>query len=176
MRIHSALASVVTAIALVSLQLVCAPAQAEDIKRIDSPNPNSPILQAVIIPANTRLTFVSGTLAEVSNPDAPKNSIESYGDTKTQTISILRRIEKLLANEGLSLGDVVKVNVFLMGDPKLGGKMDFAGMNAAFSQYFGSETQPHKPARSTVQVAALAMPGGLVEIEMIAAKVVPASK
>ncbi|MDP1620654.1 MAG: RidA family protein, partial [bacterium] len=122
----------------------------------------------------TRLTFVSGTLAEVSNPKAPKNSIESYGDTRTQTISILRRIEKLLASEGLGLGDVVKVNVFLLGDPKLGGKMDFAGLNAAYSQFFGSATQPHKPARATVQITALAMPGGLVEIEMIAAKVVAA--
>ena len=174
MRIHSALTSAVTGMALASLQLVCAPAQAEDIKRIGSPNSNSPISQAVTVPANTRLTFVSGMLAEVSNPNAPKNSIESYGDTKTQTISILRRIEKLLANEGLSLGDVVKVNVFLLGDPKLGGKMDFAGLNAAYSQFFGSATQPHKAARATVQVAALAMPGGLVEIEMIAAKVVTA--
>jgi enamine deaminase RidA (YjgF/YER057c/UK114 family) len=43
-------------------------------------------------------------------------------------------------------------------------------MNAAYGQYFGTKEQPNKPARSAVQVAALAFPGPLVEIEVIAAK------
>ena len=59
-------------------------------------------------------------------------------------------------------------SVFLVGDPAKGGAMDFAGMNAAFSKVFGAEAQPNKPARSTVQVAALVLPGALVEIDLIA--------
>ena len=48
------------------------------------------------IPANSRITFVSGNLADVANPDAPKGSIEAYGDTNTQVISIIKKVEKLL--------------------------------------------------------------------------------
>lgn len=168
----------VTGITLAVLQLALAPAHAEDIKRTGAPASTIPISRAVSVPANTRLVFLSGTLADVSNPDAPKGTIEAYGDTQTQTMSVLKKIEALLASEGLTMGDVVKVNVFLAGDPKLDGKMDFNGLNASFSQFFGTAAQPNKPVRTALQVAALPMPGGLVEIEMTAAKVVapPPSK
>lgn len=160
-------------ITLSALQLASMPALADEIKRTGIPGSTFPISLAVSVPANTRITFFAGTLASVSNPDAPKDSYESYGDTHTQTISVLQRIEKLLAAEGYGLGDVVKVNVFMAGDPKLGGKMDFAGLNSAYGQFFGSAAQPNKPVRTALQVAALPMPGGLVEIEVTAAKVVP---
>jgi enamine deaminase RidA (YjgF/YER057c/UK114 family) len=153
--------------------LLCAPAGAEEIKRTGIPNSTFPISLTVSVPANSRLVFVSGTLADVANPAAPKGSFEAYGDTQTQTASILGKIDKLLAAEGLSLADVVKVNVFMVGDPKLDGKMDFAGLNAAYGQFFGSSTQPNKAVRTALQVAALPMPGGLVEIEATAAKVMP---
>jgi enamine deaminase RidA (YjgF/YER057c/UK114 family) len=54
------------------------------------------------------------------------------------------------------MGDVVMMHVYMVGDPTNGGKLDFAAMNAASSQFFGKKDQPNKPARSTVQVAALA--------------------
>jgi len=159
--------------------LTAASAQAEElkeIKRTGIPGSTFPISLAVSVPANTRLTFISGTLADVANPDAPKGSYEAYGNTETQTTSILKKIEKLLAAEGMTLGDVVKANVFLVGDPKLDGKMDFNGLNAAYSQFFGNAAQPNKAVRTALQVAALPMPGGLVEIEVTAAKVEPAKK
>jgi enamine deaminase RidA (YjgF/YER057c/UK114 family) len=71
---------------------------------------------------------------------------------------------------GMGMGDVVKMNVFLAGDPANGGKMDFAGLMKGYTKYFGTPDQPNLPARSAVQVAALAAPGALVEIEVIAAK------
>jgi enamine deaminase RidA (YjgF/YER057c/UK114 family) len=71
---------------------------------------------------------------------------------------------------GLTFGDVVKMTVFLAGDPATGGRMDFAGFMEAYSQYFGTQEQPNRPARSTVQVANLVQPGMLVEIEIILAK------
>jgi endoribonuclease L-PSP len=43
-------------------------------------------------------------------------------------------------------------------------------MNAAFTKFFGTKDQPNKPARTTVQVAALASPTALVEVEVIAAR------
>jgi enamine deaminase RidA (YjgF/YER057c/UK114 family) len=66
--------------------------------------------------------------------------------------------------------DVVKMTVFLSGDPAKGGNADVDGMNASFREFFGTAAQPNKPARSTVQVAALVVPWGLLEIEVIAAK------
>ena len=49
-------------------------------------------------------------------------------------------------------------------------KLDFAGMNAAYAKFFGTPDQPNKPARTTVQVAALVAAGALVEIEVQAAR------
>ena len=124
--------------------LLGAGAQAQEIKRTTNPNSTLPLAAAVTVPANSTLVFFSGNLADVANTDAPKGTIEAYGDTKTQALSILKKFEKLLAAEGLTMGDVVKVNVFLVGDPKLEGKMDFAGLNAAYGQFFGTATQPDR--------------------------------
>ena len=93
-----------------------------------------------------------------------------YGDTKTQTISALAKIKASLAAHGFAMSDVIKLTVFVAGDPKLGGKMDFAGMNDGFKTAFGTADNPGTVARSTVQVAALAGPSFLVEIEATAAK------
>ena len=60
--------------------------------------------------------------------------------------------------------------MFVAGDPKLGGKMDFAGMNDGFKTVFGTAETPATVARSTIQVAALAGPSFLVEIEATAAR------
>ncbi len=64
--------------------------------------------------------------------------------------------------------DVVKMTVFLAGDPAKGNKLDFPGLQAAYTRFFGTVDQPNKPARSAMQVAALAVPWALVEIEVIA--------
>jgi enamine deaminase RidA (YjgF/YER057c/UK114 family) len=159
-----------TRLALGCSLVLATAAHADEIKRTSSPSSQAPISSMVSVPALSRIVFMSGHLADVAHPAAPKGSIEAYGNTTTQVHSIIKKFEKLLAAEGMTLADVVKVNVFMVGDPELGGKMDFAGLNAAYSQYFGSAAQPNKPVRTALQVAALPMPGGLVEIEMTAAK------
>lgn len=142
----------------------------EKVERVPMPNPDIPIAAAVVVPEGYDTIYVSGHIAKVANPNAAKAGPEMYGDTKTQTISVLQQIEDLLIAQNLSMADVVMVHVFLVGDPANGGKMDFAAMNVGFLQFFGSKQQPSKPARSTVQVAALAAPGALVEIEAIAVR------
>jgi enamine deaminase RidA (YjgF/YER057c/UK114 family) len=47
--------------------------------------------------------------------------------------------------------------------------MDFAGLMSAYMKYFGKDAGG-LPARTTVQVVGLAVPGALVEIEVIAAR------
>ena len=142
-------------------------AQAADI--VHTQSNESPIAKMVTVPAGVTTYYLSGMVAPVSNPNAPKDSVEAYGDTKTQTVGALTEIGKALAAQNLTMGDVVAMHVFLAGDPAKGGKMDFAGMMEGYKQFFGTKEQPNKPVRSTVQVAALVGPGYLVEIEVIAA-------
>jgi enamine deaminase RidA (YjgF/YER057c/UK114 family) len=115
--------------------------------------------------------YLSGQLASPITPaDAAKGGAAVYGNTETQTMSTLTKIEATLKTERLTMGDVVMMHVYLAGDPANGSKMDFAGMMASYSHFFGTKEQPNKPGRSTVQVAALAAPWALVEIEVIAVK------
>jgi 2-iminobutanoate/2-iminopropanoate deaminase len=132
------------------------------------------ILQGVTVPAGAKMLYLSGQLAAPIDP-ASKTSpaqltIADFGDTKTQTISVFTKIKSILAAQGYAMSDIIKLTVFVAGDRKLGGKMDFAGMNDAFKMYFGTAENPNTVARSTVQVAALAGPAFLVEIEATAAK------
>jgi enamine deaminase RidA (YjgF/YER057c/UK114 family) len=159
-----------TAVFALGLALVAAAGAAQAADIVHTQSDQSPIAKMVTVPAGATTYYLSGMVAPVSNPNAPKDSIEAYGDTKTQTIGAIGEIQKALENQGLTLGDVVAMHVFLAGDPAKGGKMDFAGMMEGYKQFFGTKDQPNKPARSTVQVAALVGPAFLVEIEVIAAK------
>ena len=115
--------------------------------------------------------YLSGQLASPVTPaDAAKGTAAIYGDTEAQTMSTLTKIEASLKSEGLTMGDVVMMHVYMAGDPAKGGKLDFPAMMAAYSRFFGTKEQPNKPARSTMQVAALVAPWALVEIEVIAVK------
>jgi len=67
------------------------------------------------------------------------------------------------------MGDIVKMQVFLVGDPTKGGKADMAGFTEGYTQFF-SGTQPNLPARAAFQIAALGNSGWLVEIEATPAK------
>jgi 2-iminobutanoate/2-iminopropanoate deaminase len=80
------------------------------------------------------------------------------GGAAEQTERALENLRAVLAAAGASLSDVVKTTVFLVD------MADFAAMNEAYGRAFGT----HRPARSTVAVAALPR-GARVEIEVIAA-------
>ena len=80
-------------------------------------------------------------------------------DIETQTNAVFDNIESLLAKEGLSLASVFKATTWITR------KEDFAGYNAV---YFRRLADPY-PARTTV-VSDLAMPGALIEIEVIATR------
>ena len=153
----------------IAASLCCAPALAQGIVRHTNPPP-AIILGGVTIPPGAEILMLSGQLASPIDPTKTEG-IEAYGDTKTQTISTFKKIEAALAKQGYAMSDVVQLTVFVVGDPKLGGKMDFAGFNAGYREFFGTAANPNLVARSTVQVAALAGPQFLIEIEATAAKV-----
>jgi 2-iminobutanoate/2-iminopropanoate deaminase len=80
------------------------------------------------------------------------------GGIAEQTERVLLNIRAILQASGLDMANVVKTTVFLVD------MADFAAMNTAYAGAFGD----HRPARSTVAVAALPR-GARVEIEAIAA-------
>lgn len=115
--------------------------------------------------------YLSGQMASPITPADPAKKVEAdYGNTEQQAMSILTKIQALLKAQGLDMKDVVKATVFLAGDPKLDGKIDFNGFNTAFKKFFGTAEQPNKPARSAVQVYHLVAPWALAEVEVIAVK------
>jgi enamine deaminase RidA (YjgF/YER057c/UK114 family) len=155
----------------VPLLLLPALALSQDVIRHKLPNGSTfPISAAVEVPPGKTLVFLSGMVPPVADPKSPKDSIAAYGDTKTQTIGALNTIKSELESLHLTLGDVIKMQVFMAGDPAKGGKMDFAGFMEGYTQFFGTPAQPNLPVRSAMQVAALANPGFLVEIEVTAVR------
>jgi len=79
------------------------------------------------------------------------------GGIEAQTRQVLQNLSHVLEAAGSSLRHVVKTTVFMKD---IG---EFAQMNTLYGEMFGE----HKPARSTVQVAALPR-GAAVEIECVA--------
>ena len=135
-----------------------------------NPNSNFPIAAAVEIPANANLVYLSGAVPPTADAAQPANSLQAYGSTETQTIGTLKSIQASLERLGLKMGDVVKMQVYLVGDPNQSGKMDFDGFMRGYTQFFGTSAQPNLPSRSVFQVAGLANPGWLVEIEVVAVR------
>ncbi len=153
-------------VAMLSALAAVDPAGAEVI-RYPIPNSTFPIAQAVEVKGNVSTFYVSGQVPPVVNKDFDTNTREAYGDITTQTVGVLNRIKTILDGFGLSMGDVVKMQVFLVHTPA--SPMDFKAFMDGYTQFFGG-SQPNLPARSVVGVASLANPGFLVEIEVIAVK------
>jgi enamine deaminase RidA (YjgF/YER057c/UK114 family) len=145
-------------------------AGAAEIVRHKIPNSDFPISAAVEIPAGKTTVYLSGAVPRPIDAGAPKDSPAAYGDTKAQTISVLSQIEAQLKGMGLGMRDVVKMQAFLVGDPALGGKMDFAGFMEGYRQFFGTPAQPNLPSRSAFQIAALGNPLYRIEIEVVAVR------
>jgi enamine deaminase RidA (YjgF/YER057c/UK114 family) len=146
-----------------------APAAAHDIVR--RANSAFPIANSVTVPTGADIVYLSGMLADAADTSAPAGSIERFGDTATQAKSVLDKLAKELAVSGFTMADVVKMNVFVVGDPRKGGAMDLEGLMKAYLLFFGLRAQEKTlPGRTTVQVAGLPVPGALVEIEVVAAR------
>jgi 2-iminobutanoate/2-iminopropanoate deaminase len=121
----------------------------EFVATADAPKAIGPYSQAVI---SNGFLFTAGQVAL----DPAKGELVAGGIAE-QTTRALENLRAVLAEAGTDFTQVVKTTVFLvdMGD--------FTAMNEVYGRAFGS----HRPARSTVAVAALPR-GARVEIEVIA--------
>lgn len=98
------------------------------------------------------LVYTSGQI-----PIDPATGSFVEGGVKEQTRQSLLNVKAILAEAGLTMGDVVKTTVFLAD------MNDFADMNTVYAEFF---SEPY-PARSAVAVKTLPK-GALVEIEVVA--------
>jgi 2-iminobutanoate/2-iminopropanoate deaminase len=114
-----------------------------------APKAIGPYSQGVI--ANGFL-FTAGQVAL----DPAKGELVAGGIAE-QTTRALENLRAVLKEAGSDFSQVVKTTVFLVD------MADFAAMNEVYGRFFGD----HRPARSTVAVAALPR-GAQVEIELIA--------
>ncbi|MDQ3137730.1 MAG: RidA family protein [Gemmatimonadota bacterium] len=121
----------------------------EFVSTADAPRAIGPYSQAARVGS---LLFTAG---QVGFDPATGELVD--GGIGEQTERVLQNLQAILRAGGLDLGNVVKTTVFLVD------MADFAAMNTVYARAFGE----HRPARSTVAVAALPR-GARVEIEAIA--------
>ncbi len=115
----------------------------------DAPAAIGPYSQAVSFGG---LLYTSGQVA--LNP-ATGTIVE--GGFEAQARRVFTNLEAVLASAGCSFADVLKATVFIQDFA------DFAKLNEIYAEHMGT----HRPARSTVQVAALPK-AALVEIDLVA--------
>lgn len=161
--IRSGLANRLVAASLLLLPLG---SEAQDVVR-HAYDSGFPIAAAVEVPAGKTLVYLGGTVPQVNYP---AGSALPDDATHEQALSVLQGIEEKLEGLGLGMGDVVQMQVFLVGVPQQDGRLDFDGFQRAYTQYFGTAEQPNTPVRSVLQVAGLARPQWVVEIEVVAAR------
>jgi len=115
----------------------------------DAPKAIGPYSQAVAVDG---WLYTSG---QVALDPASQRLVD--GDFEAQAKRVLANLEAVLASAGCTFQDVVKATVYLQDFG------DFATLNRLYAQAMGE----HRPARSTVQVAALPL-GAKVEIDFVA--------
>lgn len=123
----------------------------KEISSNNAPTAIGPYSQAI---GSENMIFCSGQLGiDPSTGKLCDDSIEKQAE------QVFKNMKAVLDAAGVTLSDVVKTTVFLTS------MSDFPVLNTLYAAAF----RTHKPARSTVQVAALPL-GAKVEIECIAVK------
>jgi 2-iminobutanoate/2-iminopropanoate deaminase len=126
-----------------------------DVKFVESPDaPKAigPYSQAVECRPG-RMLFLSGQLGM----DPATGSLVA-GGVEAETRQALANLHAVLLAGGMDRWNVVRTTIYLAD------LADFGAVNALYGEFFGE----HRPARATVQVAALPR-GGRVEIDAVAA-------
>ena len=123
-------------------------------KILDAPSAPAPVGPYSVATEANGFVFVSGQVGI----DPAAGSLVA-GGVAAEAHQIMKNIGSILGDVGLGYEDIVKTTIFLAD------MADFPVVNEAYGEYVAAA----KPARSTVQVAALPL-GVEVEIEVIAAR------
>lgn len=121
------------------------------IKTKNAPSPIGPYNQAI---QTGDMLFISGQIAI-----NPENDHLLVGDIEVETHQVMKNLEAILTEAGMTFSNVVKTSIFLSD------MSHFAQVNEIYHTYFSGDY----PARETVAV--LGLPKNVnVEISMIASK------
>jgi enamine deaminase RidA (YjgF/YER057c/UK114 family) len=112
------------------------------------------IASGIAVDAPASLFFSSGAVSTVK------------GDLKAQAVSALESLQAQLARAGVKFSDVVFLRAYVV--PGADGTFDRNAWTAAYTQFFNNKEQPHKPARTTIQVKSLPNPDSTIEVDAIA--------
>lgn len=169
---------------------------------LEPDNPNPMIARGVVIEPQAKWYKASGMGPAALNTGAPAGTPEAFIDTtvfpegelpagvtltEAQGINALNQIKASLAEQNLSLEQVVSMRVFLDNEPGTD-RADYAGWNRAYRQFFANtdlETgevievpmgtaepaeplvvNSGRPSRFALEVGSLPVPGWLVEVEV----------
>jgi enamine deaminase RidA (YjgF/YER057c/UK114 family) len=117
--------------------------------------PTSPIASGIAVSPDAPMYFSSGAVAGGDSLEA-------------QATASLETLKTRMAAQGLGLEDIVFLRAYVV--PGADGAIDRAGWSAAYSRFFGTATQPNKPARTTIAVHSLPRPEMKIEIDVVAAR------
>jgi 2-iminobutanoate/2-iminopropanoate deaminase len=126
-----------------------APKGVSTVSTEQAPKAIGPYSQAIV---SDGTVFTAGQIALDPNTGALVGTT-----TAEQTEQVFKNLEAILESAGSSLALVVKTTVYLLD------MADFPAMNEVYAKHFGA----HKPARTTIQAAALPK-AARVEIDAIA--------
>ncbi len=126
----------------------------KEIRTTNAPAPVGPYSQALEVKSHQGLgtVYCSGQIP--LDPSTNQMVGKTAGEQASQ---VFKNMEAVLKEAGLNFSNVIKTSIFMTD------LAAFGEVNALYEKTFGT----HRPARSTVQVAALPK-GALVEIECIA--------
>ena len=114
--------------------------------------PFAPYSHGIVVPAGQRLVFCSGQLGIAADRLVPS-------DCDGQTRICFDNIAAILAEAGMSLGNIIRINAYVTGREHLPAYM--AVRNGLFAEPY--------PASTLMIVSGFARPEFVVEIEAIAA-------
>lgn len=118
--------------------------------------------QGLIISAHKRTLYLSGQAALETDPESPIGAAVVFGgDMRQQFIHVLSKIDKLLQQAGMSRKDIVFVRFYTTDNTAF---LDNYDVYSVWIEEAGI-----KPPQSDIGVNELAMPGLVIEIEIVAA-------
>ncbi|MEP9328489.1 Rid family hydrolase [Paraburkholderia phymatum] len=133
-------------------------AYAQNIQKMNPDNVAPPIVpeysHLAVVPSGMKLLYLAGQLGIRPDGSIP----ESFDD---QLIQAYENVRHILASQGASPQDIVKVSVYAVGEP-----VDRKRLSEYRHRFFAGA--PH-PASTFIFVSKLARPDFLVEVEAIAA-------
>ncbi len=116
-----------------------------------------------IQPAENKMNILPGNFTPAHVLINPPRAKDGFGNLSVQTIGSYNGLYKLLNDNGLTLGNVMRLRVSLA--PDASGRIDYDSYMTEYKKYFGTKKVPVEPIHSIIGVRSLSTPGQLILLE-----------